>query len=101
MPVNPKHAEEYELPQIGDGGSDAFESQIGQRSDRLRRDSGSEEKPDRDEDGDETDDRPLLGSAGVEDGEQVGKGTKIDQLIARVSAPSADWRPDGVTDLPT
>lgn len=91
MPINPKHAEEYELPEIADGAWTRSDAEYGPGSHRLQRDSGSEEKRDHDReaDGDETDDRPLLGSAEVEDREQVGKGTKIDQLIARVCIRSA------------
>lgn len=82
MPINPKHAEEYELPEIRDGDSSDLDTEQASRLNARRGDS--EEKLDREEDGQEADDRPLLGSTGVEDGEQVGKGTKIDQLIARV-----------------
>lgn len=81
MSVNPKHAEEYELPELNEGGaSDPIDAE----QDRLLRRSGSQDKLERNLDGDERDDRPLLASGEFEDTELVGKGTKIDDLIARV-----------------
>lgn len=83
MPVDPKHAEEYELPEITEGGSyDPFDREDQVERDVLLRRSGSQDKLE----GDERDDRPLLGSGSeaFEESELVGKGTKIDDLIARV-----------------
>jgi hypothetical protein len=66
MPVDPKHAEEYELPDISPGsGSGLHEDQDVERE-RLLDARTSEDKLD------------------GEDTEQIGKGTKIDDLIARV-----------------
>lgn len=81
MPVDPKHAEEYELPELHEGGSSY---PLDAERDGLLRRSGSQDKLERNLDGDERDDKPLLGSEGIEDSEPVGKGTKIDDLIARV-----------------
>lgn len=82
MPVNPKHAEEYELPELTEEGSSY---QLDAERDGLLRKSGSQDKLERNLEGDgDGDDRPLLGSEGFEDAELVGKGTKIDELIARV-----------------
>lgn len=66
MPVDPKHAEEYELPEIIEvSGSGLHEEQDAERE-RLLDSRTSEDKLD------------------GEDTEQIGKGTKIDDLIARV-----------------
>lgn len=66
MPVNPKHAEEYELPEMPEGSdSNIYDAQEVERE-RLLDSRTSEDKLD----GDDT--------------EQIGKGTKIDELIARV-----------------
>lgn len=73
MPVNPKHAEEYELPELPrDPSSRSFDLEAIERE-RLLSSHDVEDK--------------LEGLSGADqDGqaEQLGKGTKIDQLIARV-----------------
>ena len=79
MPVNPKHAEEYELPELTEGSSSHR-----LEGDGLQRRSESQDKLERNLDLDEQDDRPLLGSGEFQETELVGKGTKIDDLIARV-----------------
>lgn len=91
MPINPRHAEEYELPELGDHALQGARPEDAERDGLLRR-NDSEEKLGREAgDGEETDDRPLLGSSGAaDDDEPVGKGTKIDQLIARVCILSVD-----------
>jgi hypothetical protein len=73
MPVNPKHAEEYELPELPEGSSpQGYDHEYIERE-RLLGGQTNEDKPE--------------GPSGLgEDGqeEHVGKGTKIDDLIARV-----------------
>jgi len=66
MQVNPKHAEEYELPELSEGSSLGPHDDQEVERERLLGSRTSEDKLD----GDDT--------------EQVGKGTKIDDLIARV-----------------
>lgn len=89
MQVNPKHAEEYELPDIPPRSPTAELDDA--EEDALLRRSSSRDKLEQGDEGDEADDRPLLGGSGsgsglaaAEEGEQIGKGTKIDELIARV-----------------
>jgi hypothetical protein len=66
MPVNPKHAEEYELPELNEGSGSVLQDNEDVERERLLDSRTSEEKLD------------------GEDTEQIGKGTKIDDLIARV-----------------
>jgi hypothetical protein len=66
MPVNPKHAEEYELPEINESSGSVLHDSEDVERERLLDSRTSEEKLD------------------GEDTEQIGKGTKIDDLIARV-----------------
>lgn len=68
MPVNTKHAEEYELPEIIDGPSSSLQAEDDFERERLIDGRTSEDK---------------LGEVDAEE-EQIGKGTKIDELIARV-----------------
>lgn len=68
MPVNTKHAEEYELPEIIDGPSTSLQAEDDIERERLLDGRTSEDK---------------LGEVDAEE-EQIGKGTKIDELIARV-----------------
>ena len=83
MHVNPKDAEEFELPEIAQGSTTAGLDDLD--DDGLLRRSGSRDKLEQGDEGDEADDRPLLGGTRPGDeGEQIGKGTKIDDLIARV-----------------
>ena len=71
MPVNPKHAEEYELPEINDNSGSGLQDGEEVERERLLDSRTSEEKLD------------------GENTEQIGKGTKIDELIARVMHISA------------
>lgn len=66
MPVNPEHAEEYELPELIEGSGSGVKDDQDLERERLLDSRTSEDK--------------LEG----EDTEQIGKGTKIDDLIARV-----------------
>jgi hypothetical protein len=66
MPVNTKHAEEYELPEINESSGSALRDEENVERERLLDSRTSEDKLD------------------GEDTEQIGKGTKIDDLIARV-----------------
>jgi hypothetical protein len=66
MPVNSKHAEEYELPEINESSGSVLQDSENVERERLLDSRTSEEKLD------------------GEDTEQIGKGTKIDDLIARV-----------------
>jgi hypothetical protein len=66
MPVNPKHAEEYELPELNESSGSVLQDSENVERERLLDSRTSEEKLD------------------GEDAEQIGKGTKIDDLIARV-----------------
>jgi len=66
MPVNPKHAEEYELPELNESTGSVLQDGDNVERERLLDSRTSEEKLD------------------GEDTEQIGKGTKIDDLIARV-----------------
>jgi len=68
MPVHTKHAEEYELPEITDAGSSELQAEDDIERERLLDGRTSEDK---------------LGEVDAEE-EQIGKGTKIDELIARV-----------------
>lgn len=90
MPINPKHAEEYELPELTEveASDRRYDSENRVERDVLLRRSESQDKLERNLDGDEQDDRPLLGSGEFEETELVGKGTKIDDLIARVCITS-------------
>jgi len=66
MPVYTKHAEEYELPEINESSGSVLQQEEDVERERLLDSRTSEEKLD------------------GEDTEQIGKGTKIDDLIARV-----------------
>jgi hypothetical protein len=66
MPVNPEHAEEYELPEINESSGSVLQDSEDVERERLLDSRTSEDKLD------------------GEDTEQIGKGTKIDDLIARV-----------------
>jgi hypothetical protein len=68
MPINTKHAEEYELPEILEGSGSGLHAEEAIERERLLDGRSSEDK---------------LGDVDVEE-EQIGKGTKIDDLIARV-----------------
>jgi hypothetical protein len=68
MPINTKHAEEYELPEIIEGSGSALHAEEDIERERLLAGEVSEDK---------------LGEVDVEE-EHIGKGTKIDDLIARV-----------------
>jgi hypothetical protein len=66
MPINPKHAEEYELPKLPEGSGSGLNDDQDVERECLLDSRTSEDKLD------------------GEDTEQIGKGTKIDDLIARV-----------------
>jgi len=66
MPVSTKHAEEYELPEMNESSGSVLQQEEDVERERLLDSRTSEEKLD------------------GEDTEQIGKGTKIDDLIARV-----------------
>lgn len=81
MPVDPNHAEEYELPTLSGARSDGSLSDEDDRSPRHDRDRLSEDASGRKSgEGVDADEVPLLG----EGAEVVGKGTKVEELIARV-----------------
>lgn len=111
MPIDPTHAEEYELPALNRQsnrsgvGSDA-ESDDDRKHQEHRVQiprKGSEEMDDRDFDVDQI---PLLerererartqgGSETAEEDDMVGKGSKVEQLIGRVRLAFLHSRPRG------
>jgi hypothetical protein len=79
MPVNPKHAEEYELPELTEGSGSQFYDAEGVERERLLGGQTDRDKLDGNLDADER--LPLDEDR---EAEQIGKGTKVDSLIARV-----------------
>jgi hypothetical protein len=67
MPINPKHAEEYELPELSESSGHALRDDQEVELERLL---DNEDKP-----------------QDTAEQEHIGKGTKIDDLIARVCIP--------------
>lgn len=79
MPVDPKHAEEYELPDLPEGSGSQFYDAEGIERERLL---GGQTDGDKLDGNLDTNERLPLDEDG--EAEQVGKGTKVDSLIARV-----------------